>query len=184
MTYPMHEARFQIGDISTVAGVPGNTIRSWLQRGHLVARDEDRAAEANGKPAFFSGLTALQAAIMGALTNLGLHVTAASRAAVTFTHFGEGAGGFSSDPDVNNVRDPGAYFDNADETLLVVRADGEHTQIVPVRTKQTAGELLSLLVPAPFLDRPLVVLPMTALVDRVRVHLEHIAAAKARGGKA
>lgn len=94
---------FTVGQIAKAAGVPANTVRTWIERGALWIPPSDRPA--NGLPRLHSLRTAWRLAAMAALTRLGVPPAVAGQAAQSWTETDTG------DPRVGALpRDPAALW--------------------------------------------------------------------------
>ncbi len=132
--------RFGFHDLSLATRLPANTIRSWHARGLLVMSQHDRESSGRGVAALFSGHTALQVVIMGALTRLGVPVEKASKAGAAFAHTGESPAKYVSDAcDPSREREPGGLFPSGETVLLV--GPGDRYTILNV-DRATPSEML------------------------------------------
>ena len=116
---------FTRAQAAEAARVPVDTLSGWTRPDAnlpiLTASERDRWRHGYDRP------TILQLAIMRHLSDIGMPVGRAARAAVVFSH--TGTDHFDDETDSSPVRRPGELFASG-RTILVVRAGAEHADVV------------------------------------------------------
>ena len=119
MDYP----RFSTADVADAAGVPAETLRTWIKRGDitLVTSEPDQFTPGTGRNRLFTFKRTLSVVLTAELLRLGLAVKTASTLATRFTDTGEAVGYWGDEePDLSKTRRPGELFKD-DQTIFVVR---------------------------------------------------------------
>lgn len=121
-------AQFATGQVVSATGVSNATLQSWLKR-NLIVGQKDAPISGGGTPGAhrrFSFHNVMEIAVTKALTEVGLNVSDAVKAAMHFAHSGRGPIGNE------RMRLPGLPFDtmtNPCFTLLCVA--GDSSALVP-----------------------------------------------------
>lgn len=113
--------RFQTGDVLRAANVTNDQLQSWIRRGFIVG-SKGEGVEMTGSPGkyrSYSFYTIMQIAVAKALTDEGVPVKQAFRAALVFSHTG------------SETRNPGFPYHDGSETLLCV--SGERSAVIKIK---------------------------------------------------
>lgn len=130
--------QFTTAQVASAANVPHATLQSWIARSEKAAEEESRpnfllglkpdpaiADATRGKTRLWSVRRAMHVAIVVELTNLGLHLPIAAKAALQFTDIGGAQFGWAGDPpDASEDRYPCELFATGD-TVLIAANDGD-----------------------------------------------------------
>ncbi|MCW2273317.1 hypothetical protein GJ654_04295 [Rhodoblastus acidophilus] len=125
MNAPLDIPKFSTADVANAAGIPVETLRTWVKRGDLalIHGTPDRFSPGVGRTRQFTLRRALNVVLTAELVRNNLSVKEASQAALNFTDIGEGVYDPSEDALTDEsvpARDPGELFRDG-ETVLVVR---------------------------------------------------------------
>lgn len=120
---------YLLGEVSEATRVHPVTLKSYISRGYVVLGKGDRAGDGAGSRRRFTLRRIYQIAILARLAEMGVPLDAASAASLDFTDFaGPDWHGRktrdAADPDVAELREPGALFKIGDTYLVLRAGDG------------------------------------------------------------
>ncbi len=119
MDYP----RYRTEQAAAAAGIPTETLSTWLKRPNLsmVAHDDpapDVLAPGRGRGRLFTRRSVIRIAIMARLTRIGLSVDAAHSAAMRFSDVGTGSAAYEGEQ-LTVQRGPGDLFPSGGTVMRI-----------------------------------------------------------------
>ena len=161
MDYP----RFPTEVAATVAGVPLNTVNTWLKRGHISTypRGNDLPPDllfpGQGRKRLFTRRSIMHIALIARLARTGLPVDLASAAAMQFLDQGSG-----------DLRALGEFFVEGGTALVI-----QFRQVGPKVTVTTRDQAAKSFFPAQlYKDDPVLVLDLEAFISAANRIIERL----------
>lgn len=131
--------RYIIRQIADATGIPGNTIRSWYQRGHIRQYDTDMPSEVSGQPTLYSEASAIAIGIIGALVASGIKPEVAGQVADAFIS-GSRGGSLFGEP---VPRQPAELFEEGMTVTVVHNGPNFQPMFYCVKGDEPISRLLS-----------------------------------------